>query len=135
MLPPHELYAQKQLRHNLGYALFEPDPCGSYDRVRVGDVGYIEEGSFVRLFNAFHDADALENVGADLPELFQPVEERFRRLRTFQSLSERVMVSQSVRELRGEGVINTAGYDHQLRVIFIFIYTTLLTFSRFLQVT
>ena len=35
----------------LGYALWEPDP-GEYPPVAIGDVGYIREGRFRRLFNA-----------------------------------------------------------------------------------
>jgi hypothetical protein len=36
----------------LGHALWEPDPGGLYDSVAVGDVGFIREGYFCRLFNA-----------------------------------------------------------------------------------
>ena len=38
----------------LGHALWEPDPGGIYDSVEVGDVGFIREGYFCRLFNALH---------------------------------------------------------------------------------
>ena len=35
-----------------GHALWEPDPGGLYSAVDVGDVGFIREGIFCRLFNA-----------------------------------------------------------------------------------
>lgn len=35
-----------------GYALWESDPGEQYPPVTVGDVGYIREGTFCRLFNA-----------------------------------------------------------------------------------
>jgi hypothetical protein len=35
-----------------GYALWDPDPGGLYDSVGVGDVGFIRDGYFYRLFNA-----------------------------------------------------------------------------------
>ena len=34
-----------------GHALWEPNPGGRYPAVAVGDVGFIEEGQFHRLFN------------------------------------------------------------------------------------
>ncbi|KAI0288769.1 hypothetical protein BC826DRAFT_1107508 [Russula brevipes] len=37
-----------------GHALWDPDPGGLYDTVQVGDVGFIREGYFCRLFNALH---------------------------------------------------------------------------------
>jgi hypothetical protein len=35
-----------------GRALWDPHPGGLYDAVQVGDVGFIREGIFHRLFNA-----------------------------------------------------------------------------------
>jgi hypothetical protein len=35
-----------------GHALWEPGPGGLYTSVEVGDVGFIREGRFHRLFNA-----------------------------------------------------------------------------------
>ena len=35
-----------------GHALWVPDPAGLYDRVRVGDVGIVRQGHFLRMFNA-----------------------------------------------------------------------------------
>lgn len=34
-----------------GYALWEPSPGGRYTAVEIGDVGFIREGYFHRLFN------------------------------------------------------------------------------------
>jgi hypothetical protein len=42
---------------NHGYALWNPDPWRPDIPVQVGDVGYLREGKFYRLFNAFLDAD------------------------------------------------------------------------------
>ena len=36
---------------NCGHALWEPSPGGLYEVVEVGDVGFIHEGCFHRLFN------------------------------------------------------------------------------------
>lgn len=40
-----------------GHALWVPDPSGLYDQVQVGDVGYVREGHFLRMFNALLPAD------------------------------------------------------------------------------
>lgn len=51
-------------RHNLaikypalGYALWEPSPGGRYPAVTVGDVGFIRDGRFHRLFNVLLSPD------------------------------------------------------------------------------
>ena len=97
-----ELYAQKQFRHQHGYALFDPNPGGLYDEVRVGDVGYVEDGAFIRLFNAFHAADHIVNSGALIPDDFTPMDEELTKTRKSDSLSNRLLASESVRDLRAE---------------------------------
>ncbi|OCB89622.1 hypothetical protein A7U60_g3220 [Sanghuangporus baumii] len=73
-LPPHELYSLKLQCLDLGYALFEPNPNGSYDFVRIGDVGYIsEDGKFMKLFNAFSDRNSQANTGSHFPERLPPI--------------------------------------------------------------
>jgi hypothetical protein len=41
----------------LGRPLWEPDPGGLYNAVQVGDVGFIRQGYFYCLFNAFPPRD------------------------------------------------------------------------------
>jgi hypothetical protein len=40
-----------------GHALWDPSPGGLYDAVEVGDVGFIRNGRFHRLFNVFLPGD------------------------------------------------------------------------------
>jgi hypothetical protein len=40
-----------------GHALWEPKPGIGYELVRIGDVGFIREGQFHRLFNALLPED------------------------------------------------------------------------------
>jgi hypothetical protein len=64
---------REQLAHLYhGYALWEPAPAGLYDRVRVGDVGFILHGHFTRFFNALLPAND-PNQGYDLPRDFVPL--------------------------------------------------------------
>jgi hypothetical protein len=55
-----------------GYALWEPSPSKPYDLVEVGDVGFIREGRFHRLFNALLSADHPSNKSG-VPEYHQPL--------------------------------------------------------------
>jgi hypothetical protein len=55
-----------------GHALWVPDPAGLYDRVRVGDVGYVRQGHFLRMFNALLPADDDKQVYG-VPEGFAPL--------------------------------------------------------------
>jgi hypothetical protein len=40
-----------------GHALWDPEPGRLYTAVEIGDVGYIREGKFYRLFNALLPAN------------------------------------------------------------------------------
>ncbi|KAJ7149140.1 hypothetical protein C8R46DRAFT_532191, partial [Mycena filopes] len=70
--PAHQIYAFQLGQLNLGYPLWCPEPR-RYEKVKPGDVGYLKDGSFHRLFNATLDADHPEqNLG--VPPLFRPLE-------------------------------------------------------------
>jgi hypothetical protein len=36
------LYAEELLRLDFGYALWQADPFGEYDEVRIGDAGFLQ---------------------------------------------------------------------------------------------
>ena len=55
-----------------GYGLWWPTPGGLYDKVRVGDVGYMRDGHFIRFFNALLPADHPAQ-GYELPHDFVPL--------------------------------------------------------------
>ena len=55
-----------------GHALWEPSPAGLYDRVRIGDVGFVRSGHFMRLFNALLPADD-PSQGYEVPANFVPL--------------------------------------------------------------
>ena len=49
---PWNVYREQLSSLNLGIALWEPEPMKNlYGRVSIGDVGYIYEGHFNRMFN------------------------------------------------------------------------------------
>jgi hypothetical protein len=55
-----------------GHALWEPSPDGGYGSVKIGDVGYVSEGKFHRLFNALLPSDDASHQGTPLPEYHEP---------------------------------------------------------------
>jgi hypothetical protein len=75
-LSPHSMAAHYDIfRHHLvmkypayGHALWEPDPGNLYPAVKVGDVGYICEGKFHRLFNALLPAEDESHADFGVPE-------------------------------------------------------------------
>jgi len=56
-----------------GHALWEPSPGGLYDAVEVGDVGFIRDGCFSRLFNVFLPGDHPSHQNFGVPESHQPL--------------------------------------------------------------
>ncbi|KAI0298043.1 hypothetical protein B0F90DRAFT_1735852 [Multifurca ochricompacta] len=56
-----------------GHALWEPSPGELYCPVEVGDVGYIREGRFHRLFNALLPAKHQSHQTFGVPEYHEPL--------------------------------------------------------------
>jgi len=56
-----------------GHALWEPSPGKLYSPVEVGDVGYVREGQFHRLFNALLAADHPSHRKFGVPEYHVPL--------------------------------------------------------------
>ncbi|KAH8103698.1 hypothetical protein DFH11DRAFT_1488286, partial [Phellopilus nigrolimitatus] len=105
-----EVYAQEMYSIRRGLGLFEPNPAGheNFDRVRVGDVGYVgSKGSFYRLFNAFHASEHPINNRQELdgtsislvPDGFQPLPVNRRETSTSEPLIPGVRKSTGVRQV------------------------------------
>lgn len=69
-------YAEQLVHRRYGFPLWHPEP-NRYGEVEIGDVGFVSEGQFIRLFNAMRPAgDPLNTRG--VPSGFvvlQPSEE------------------------------------------------------------
>lgn len=68
--PPHETYTKALLPKGHGQALWEPDP-GTNAPVKLADVGYLQNGAFIKLFNPSEAADDPSNLFG-LPLEHQP---------------------------------------------------------------
>lgn len=104
----YEIYAQQLHCLGHGFALYEPDPAGKYDEVRVGDVGYVLYGNFHRLFNILHDEDDESVHRMGVPEGFEPLAAELRETYKRTPLPSGVMCSSTVRHAGG-GVGAIAG--------------------------
>jgi len=52
VVQPWNVYREQLSSLHYGYALWQPEPVeGVYDKVSIGDVGYMHEGFFYRMFN------------------------------------------------------------------------------------
>ncbi|KAI0266123.1 hypothetical protein BC834DRAFT_143561 [Gloeopeniophorella convolvens] len=62
-----------QLAHlSHGLALWEPDPGGIYDHVTIGDLGYVDKGHFMLMFNILLRGDHPRQTFG-VPESFEPL--------------------------------------------------------------
>jgi hypothetical protein len=57
-----------------GHALWVPSPGGLYLSVQVGDVGFICEGKFIRLFNVLLPRDHPSHENFGVPEYHKPLQ-------------------------------------------------------------
>jgi hypothetical protein len=67
-LPPYNVYREQLTSLFHGHALWEPDPTNLYAQVSVGDVGYVREGCFFRMFNVLLNWDDPSNHTLCEPE-------------------------------------------------------------------
>ncbi|EGN94854.1 hypothetical protein SERLA73DRAFT_143743 [Serpula lacrymans var. lacrymans S7.3] len=81
----YNIYAQQLSELCHGYPLWFPEPC-MYDEVTVGDVGYVREGVFHRLFNATRASDHPSNALYGVPEGFVQLQLPQGSIRRFEKL-------------------------------------------------
>ena len=67
-----EIYASELVRLRYGHPLWRPEPSADCGEVKIGDVGYIRDGAFHRLFNATSEKNGPINKGK-VPDGFVPL--------------------------------------------------------------
>lgn len=55
------VYAEQLVGRGYGLPLWHPEPT-KFGEVEIGDVGFVSEGQFIRLFNAMQSADHAVNA-------------------------------------------------------------------------
>lgn len=109
-IPPYELYPDQLRELCLGYALYEPSANGDYDRMRIADVGYLDKGTFIRLFNVFVVHDDPLNARFGIPQGFQPVSQNFQHINSRNPLTQGSYKSRSVRKISGNFDLGLSTY-------------------------
>jgi len=75
---PWNVYREQLSSLYHGHALWEPDPVHVlYDKVSIGDVGYMKNGFFYRMFNVTREwgDDSNQKFGTRKPENYEPMKE------------------------------------------------------------
>lgn len=72
--PHYSVYREQLTSLYHGHALWEPDPANIYERVSVGDVGYVREGYFFRMFNVLLGSEHPSNRIIGEPEHYEPID-------------------------------------------------------------
>jgi hypothetical protein len=67
-LAHYDVYREQLTSLSHGHALWNPDPANVYPQVSVGDVGYVREGYFYRMFNVLLEWDDALNRRVCEPE-------------------------------------------------------------------
>jgi hypothetical protein len=71
---PFNIYQEQLTSLYHGLALWRPNPVEDiYDQVSIGDVGYISEGAFIRMFNVTLPWDDESNRKLGEPERYNPL--------------------------------------------------------------
>ena len=75
-LPPVFIVYQDQISTlSQGLALWNPSPLKEiYDKVSIGDVGYVQEGSFIRMFNVILPWSHQSNRTLGEPEPYESLD-------------------------------------------------------------
>ena len=95
-----DVYAQQLIMLGHGYPLWKGTPSNCQPGVQIGDVGYLSEGEFIRLFNAMASADDPLNAGG-VPSSYAPFVkgDKARIVRTPNFIMPNTLCSRSIRQL------------------------------------
>jgi hypothetical protein len=72
---PFAVYRDQLTALSHGLALWNPDPPKKiYNNVSIGDVGYLHEGTFIRMFNVTLPSNHPSNGLLGKPEHYEPLD-------------------------------------------------------------
>ena len=73
--PPFTVYQDQLSTRSHGLALWNPSPPKRlYNKVSIGDVGYLHQGIFIRMFNVTRPWDDPSNRLVGRPEPYDPLD-------------------------------------------------------------
>jgi hypothetical protein len=75
LFPVYKVYQDQMTTLSHGVALWNPNPPKEiYDKVSIGDVGYLHEGSFIRMFNVMLPWNHESNRTLGEPEPYESLD-------------------------------------------------------------
>lgn len=106
-----DVYADELRLLNRGYPLYEPDPS-NYDRVRIGDVGFIHRlGYYERVFNPFYSAEHPINARFPIPEGTTVLDDKYQNSRSLAGYREGSQItSEHVQSIEISASIDVQAY-------------------------
>lgn len=107
---PWDIYAEQLIHLKYGYPLWVPDPAPGVAPVEIGDVGWINDGEFLPLFNALKGTDEAQPWGA-VPIDHTPLDSRgLCIIGPRDKIDQTVLCSRGIRRLKTSGGITAGGY-------------------------
>ncbi|KAI0633111.1 hypothetical protein C8Q77DRAFT_1058568 [Trametes polyzona] len=117
---PWDIYAEQLTHLGYGHPLWVPDPAPGQPPVEVGDVGWINDGEFLPLFNVFRGEHDAQFWGA-VPVDFVPLGIRECALiGPRDKISQSVLCSQSIQRVDVSGEYRSASSNMSCGVNFTF---------------
>ncbi|THH29923.1 hypothetical protein EUX98_g4273 [Antrodiella citrinella] len=101
IVPDYQLYADQMFNLGYGIALWQPAPLPYYDKVKIGDVGYVRGGHFHLLFSAGCPLGDRE-LGRDVPLDFRPLDPLSLSVVSGQPRKPGALATRSIRVIGGE---------------------------------
>ncbi|KAI8992711.1 hypothetical protein BD414DRAFT_412488 [Trametes punicea] len=103
---PWDIYAEQLKNLQYGYPLWVPDPAPQLGPVQLGDVGWIRQGEFIPLFNAFRAAEDAQPWDS-VPAQFMPLDTR--SLSFFgprEKIGQTLLCSSSIKQREGSASVS-----------------------------
>ncbi|KAI9060353.1 hypothetical protein FKP32DRAFT_1047338 [Trametes sanguinea] len=104
------IYAEQLEGLEFGYPLWVPDPAPQMQPVELGDVGWVREGEFIPIFNAFRSAQDSQPWDAT-PHGFAPLSRRgLSFIGPREKISQTLLCSNSIKQREGSTSLGVGGY-------------------------
>ncbi|KZT71142.1 hypothetical protein DAEQUDRAFT_658560, partial [Daedalea quercina L-15889] len=106
------VYAEQLFGLNFGYPLWNPEPPQSGSEVLIGDVGFVRDGTFFRMFNATKAHDDPINAEDGVPEDYQPFPFRSKKahIKKTGAIDQGALCSKTIERL----VVDLNAADHHI---------------------
>ena len=106
----YNIYARQLFIRRHGYPLWKPEPESAENEIRVGDVGFLEDGAFFKIFNATDPEDHPSQANG-VPEGFEQWTVKDLHKTTMKKAIESALCSRSVSSFSMNGEVTRYDFD------------------------